>query len=163
MARRHKPEPERQPRRPSRSPKNVLDEAAKQVAQSVAKASKPKPAKPGMSDPGARRLEAEALAPGTRRTVTPKPQAEPIDTPKEGITYGGECARCGQSVRVHMKSTEGTFHLLNFYNVRCVCKGQISLHFIGEYSYDAFAGLDPTHPSNARRDSIDGVGKENGK
>jgi hypothetical protein len=161
MARRHKPQPEPQPRRPTRSTKLTLDEAAKRVAQSVTKASKPP--KPGMSDPGARRLEAEALAPGTRRTVQARPQPEPIDTPKEGITYGGTCKRCDQSVRVHMKSTEGTFHLLNFYDVRCVCKGQISLHYVGEYGHEAFAGLDPNHPSNARLESIDGVGKEDGK
>src|SRR6187397_1600226 len=104
MARRHKPQPEPQPRprRPTRSPKTVIDQAAKQVADAVAKASKPP--KPGMSDPGARRLEAEALAPGGRKTVTAKPQPEPIDTPKAGITYGGTCNRCEQSVRVHMKA-----------------------------------------------------------
>jgi hypothetical protein len=157
MARRHKPQPEREPRRPKRSAKTVIDQAARQVAESVAKASKPP--KPGMSDPGARRLEAEALAPGARRTVTAKPQAEPIDTPKAGITYGGTCNRCDQSVRVHMKATEGVFQLLNFYNVRCVCKGQISLHYVGEYGHDAFAGLDPNNPANRRIDTVDGVGK----
>ena len=157
MARRHKPQPEPQPRRPSRTPKVVLDRVAAQVAESVAKASKPP--KPGMSDPGARRLEAEALAPGTRKTVTAKPQAEPIETPKVGITYGGQCGRCEQTVRVHMKATEGVFQLLNFYSVRCVCKGQISLHYIGEYGHDAFAALDPNDPSNRRIDSVDGVGK----
>jgi len=159
MARRHKPEPDPPPRRPSRSAKVVLDQAAKQVAQSVARTSKPP--KPGMSDPGARRLEAEALSP-PRKTVQARPHEEPVETPKAGITYGGKCKRCDQEVRVHIKATEGTFQLMNFYSLRCVCKGTISAHLIGPSHHEDFSHLDPNNPKNARIESIDGVGKDNG-
>jgi hypothetical protein len=152
MARRHKPQPE--PRRPTRSAKLVLDQAAAQIARSV------KEPKPGASNAASRKLAAEQLIP--RKTVQARPQPEPVETPAAGITFGGKCKRCDQSVRIHMKATEGTFQLMNFYSVRCVCKGTISVHLIGPSDHTQFEHLDPNNPRNARVESIDGVGKENG-
>ncbi len=162
MARRHKPQPEPQPRRPTRSPKVVIDDAAKQVAASVARAyAKPKPPRAEAVDPGAQALEAEMRAP--KQTITARPQPQPVETPSGGIIYGGKCHRCEQPISVHMKPVEGTYQLMNFYSVRCVCKGTVSIHKIGPMDHTEFEHLDPNHPKNARLESIDGVGKENGK
>jgi hypothetical protein len=149
------------PRRPT---KVILDQAARQIADGVAKAyqepgqparrptgriprSPKKPdgprAKPGMSDPAARRLEAETLTPTARKTITARPQQEPVETAKVGILYGGKCKRCEQAVRVHIKPVEGTFQLMNFYDVRCACKGHVTIGLIGPGTYQEFAGLQP--------------------
>jgi hypothetical protein len=160
MARRHKPQPEAQPRRPTRSPKVAIDQAAKQVAASVARAYA-KPSKPEAVDPGAQALEAELRAP--KNTIKARPQPQPVETTKDGIIYGGKCKRCDQPISVHMKPIEGTYQLMNFYTVRCVCKGTVSIHKIGPMDHTEFEHLDPNHPRNARIESIDGVGKESDK
>lgn len=139
-----------EPRRPSRPPKVVLDEAAKNVAKNVAEAYA-QPRRP-------RKKKSQPLDP-PKSTVKVRPQQEPVDTPTEGITYGGKCARCEQVVRVHIKTTEGQIKLMNFYSVRCPCKGTISIHRIGPADHNEFAHLDPNHPNNQRIDSVDGVGK----
>lgn len=137
------------PRRPTRV---ILEKAAKEVAENVARAyaegesaprrpSKPKYKRPGMSEPGARHLTAESLTP--TKTITARPHAEPVETPKVGILYGGKCKRCEQEVRVHIKAIEGTFQLMNFYDIRCACKGQVALHLIGPMTHLEFAGLQP--------------------
>lgn len=144
---------EQQPRRPKRPTggtriplKNPQLEAA--VDRVVKAARRPTKAKPGMADPGAKAIEAERLKP--KNLVKARPQPEPIDTPKDGVTYAGKCKRCDQPIRVHIKATEGTFQLLNFYSVRCMCKGQVSLSVVGPSDHEQFAALDPSHPANRR-------------
>jgi len=138
----------------------VIDDAAKQVAASVARAYA-KPTKAEGTDPGVQALEAEMRAP--KETIKARPQQQPVETPEGGIIYGGKCHRCEQPISVHMKPIEGTYQLMNFYTVRCVCKGTVSIHKIGPMDHTEFEHLDPNHPRNARIESIDGVGKESDK
>jgi hypothetical protein len=112
-------------------------------------------------DPGAQALEAELRAP--KNTIKPRPQQEPVETTEAGIIYGGKCHRCEQPISVHMKPIEGTYQLMNFYSVRCSCKGTAAIHRIGPPDHNEFTHLDPNNPVNARIESIDGVGKENDK
>lgn len=150
------------PRRPTRV---ILDKAAKEVADNVAKAyageepvprrpNKPKKGKrPGMSEPGARHLTAESLT--ETKPVTARAHAEAVETPKVGIIYGGKCKRCDQAVRVHIKAIEGTFQLMNFYDIRCACKGQVALHLIGPMTHLEFAGLQPTVQDRTMKETPD--------
>jgi len=156
VARRHKPEPPPAPRRPTRSPKQVIDEAVKRITKAAAQPAKPP--KPGMRDPGAQALEAELRTP--KKTIKARPRQEPIETTAAGHVYGGKCHRCEQPISVHIKPIEGTYQLMNFYSVRCVCKGTASIHKIGPVDHHEFEHLDPNNPRNARLDSIDGVGKD---
>jgi hypothetical protein len=104
-----------------------------------------------MADPGARLIQAEELA-GGPKPITARAQQEPLvgEIPKGGVTYHGKCRRCDQDIRLHIKGVDGTCYLMNFYDVRCACKGRVGLYPIGPASYQMFAHLDPQHPSNRR-------------